>query len=75
MYLTSRGLTPPQFVDENLSATAGINYAKSFSLLKRQKEEVPVKCMRFSVKERVRYLEVMIGHVNAEQANTPALPK
>ena len=52
-----------------------VDEKKSFALLKQQMEALPARYVGLRVKERVRYLGVQIGLVNAEQADAPSMAK
>ena len=43
-----------------------VNMGKSFAVLKRQTGPIPERFLGLTVKERVQYLGVQIGHVNVE---------
>ena len=52
-----------------------VNMENSFAVLKRQSGPVPERYVGLTVKDRVRYLGVQIGHVNAEQAYAAPMAK
>ena len=52
-----------------------VNMGKSFAILKRRSGPVPERYVGLTVKDRVRYLGVQIGHVNAEQAYAVPMAK
>ena len=52
-----------------------VNMAKSFAVLKQTSDSIPERYVGLTVKERVRYLGVQVGHVNAEQAYAAPMAK
>ena len=52
-----------------------VNMQKSFAISKRQSGRVSKRYVGLTVKDRVRYLGVQIGHVNAEHAYAAPMAK
>ena len=62
---------------QELCAYSGlqVNMGKSFAVLNRHYGPDPAQSPDLTIKERVRYLGVQIGHVNAEQAYATPMAK